>query len=303
MTHPVIGWERETPVPTHHIFNDYLSARDGRLYFQDLDLAQLFTGDRQDQGLGKTLPSPLEIVYLPKIRQKIEWMRQIFAAVSAEVGYAGRFHYAYASKANAAEEVVRTTLGAGAHCEMSSTVDVEIARLMIAAGRLPPERMVICNGFKPGGSDYAANVVGLKREHDNIIPVLEDLNELLPLIESGLPFDVGLRQKCYGPHQDQVEMEAANSRFGMDVGTLWKAAAATAAAPNLNLKLYHAMVGSQIVNAADFLTWLQPPIEIYARLRQRYPSLNIFDFGGGVPVPMTLNFTFDYRGFARLLLT
>ena len=200
MTHPVIGWEQETPVPTRHIFNDYLSARDGRLYFQDLDLAQLFTGGRQDQGLGRTLPSPLEIVYLPKIRQKIERMRRIFAAVSAEVGYAGRFHYAYASKANAAEEVVRTTLGAGAHYEMSSTVDVEIARLMIAAGRLPPERMVICNGFKPAGTDYAANIVRLKREHGNVIPVLEDLGELPPLIESGLPFDVGLRylpQKLY----------------------------------------------------------------------------------------------------------
>ena len=41
MTHPVIGWERETPVP-NHIFNDYLSAREGRLYFDDLDLTQLF---------------------------------------------------------------------------------------------------------------------------------------------------------------------------------------------------------------------------------------------------------------------
>ena len=64
MTHPVIGWERETPVP-NHVFNDFLSARDGRLYFEDLDLAQLFIGGRQDQGLGKLMPSPLELVYLP----------------------------------------------------------------------------------------------------------------------------------------------------------------------------------------------------------------------------------------------
>jgi arginine decarboxylase len=99
---------------------------------------------------------------------------------------------------------------------------------MIAAGHLPPDRMVFCNGFKPGGSDYA---------------------------------------------------------------------------PNLSLKLYHAMVGSQILSKTDFLAWLQPPIEIYAQLRQRHPSLSIFDFGGGIPVPMTLDFTFDYRGFARRLLT
>ena len=51
MSHPVIGWEAESPVPDY-TFNDYLSARDGRLYYEDLDLAQLFVGGREDQGLG-----------------------------------------------------------------------------------------------------------------------------------------------------------------------------------------------------------------------------------------------------------
>ena len=241
--------------------------------------------------MGRTLPSPLELVYLPKIRQKIERMRQIFADVIHEVGYAGRFHYAYASKANAAEEVVRTTLDVSAHYEMSSTVDVEIALLMIAAGRLPPDRLVICNGFKPGGTDYDDNIIRLRRVHDNVIPVIEDFAELPPLIESGLPFEVGLRQKSYGPHRGLDEMDGVNSRFGMSVADIHKAANLIAAAPNLSLKLYHAMVGSQILSEDDFLTWLEPPIEIYAQLRQRHPDLTIFDFGGGVPVPMTLDFT------------
>jgi arginine decarboxylase len=133
--------------------------------------------------------------------------------------------------------------------------------------------------------------------------VVEDFCELPPLIDSGLHFEVGLRQKSYGAHQNQAEMDAHNCRFGMDVDSIWKAAETIAAAPNLSLKLYHAMVGSQIVSETDFLTWLEPPIEIYAQLRQRYPSLSIFDFGGGVPAPMTLNFAFDYHGFVRRLLT
>ena len=42
-------------------------------------------------------------------------MRQIFADVIDEIGYSGKFHFTLTpSKANAAEEVVRTTLGAGA---------------------------------------------------------------------------------------------------------------------------------------------------------------------------------------------
>ena len=74
---PIVGWEEEVPVP-NHVFNDYLNSRDGRLYFEDLDLTQLILGDHKDQGLGRTLPNPLEIVYLPKIREKIQRLYSIF---------------------------------------------------------------------------------------------------------------------------------------------------------------------------------------------------------------------------------
>ncbi|MBE2197849.1 MAG: arginine decarboxylase [Anaerolinea sp.] len=302
MTHPIIGWEKTIPVPNKYYFTSYLNARNGRLHFEDLDLPQIFLGDQADQGLGQTMPSPLEIVYLPVIRQRIAQMNRVFAEVSAEVGYNGRFLYTYASKANAAEEVIRTTLGAGAHHEMSSTIDVDIARLMIQRGLLPPDRLIICNGFKPEGSAYATNIIRLRQEHTPVIPVLEDLGEIAPFLNAGLSFDVGLRQKSYGPNTSEAEIEAANSRFGLDLEHLWKAAAYIAAAPNLNLTLYHYMVGSQLMDDDTFLAYLKPGVDLYARLRQRYPTLHIFDFGGGMPAPMTLNFTFDYHGFARKLL-
>lgn len=299
--HPIIGWEHEAPVPDGHAFNDYLRVRNGRLFFEELDLAALFR-EEGPQGLTQALPSPLELIYLPLIRRKIADMNAIFAAAIEDVGYDGRFIYTYASKANAAEEVIRTTLQAGAHHEMSSTVDVDIARLMIRRGLLPPDRLIICNGFKTAGSPYAANILRLREEHERIIPVLDDLSELAPLLASGKRFDVGLRQKTYGPNRTEAEMEAANSRFGLDLHSVWKAADYIAAAPNLSLTLYHAMVGSQITDKAAFVDYLQPGIEVYARLRKRYPTLHIFDFGGGVPVPMTLDFQFDYDAFARGLL-
>ena len=303
MGRPVIGWEQEDPVPDGHTFNSFLQVQQGRLHLDGLDLAQLFVDSAEQNAMGRQFPSPLEIVYLPLIRRQIAAMRDVFRKVIADLNYAGSFHYAYASKANAAEEVVRTTLGAGAHHEMSSTVDVDIARLTVARGLLTPDRMVICNGFKPAGSDYAANIMRLKAEHDNIIPVLEDLNELPTFVDTTQRFDLGLRQKAYGAHADLAEMEAANSRFGMHLQDIWKAAEYVDAAPNLALKLYHAMVGSQIVDRQAFVSWLKPPMEIYARLRRRYPSLSIFNFGGGMPVAMTLDFDFDYHAFAGLLLT
>ncbi len=302
-SHPIVGWEKEHPVPENYQFNDYLNVRNGRLHMEDLDLFNLFVDDGPDQVYDRSLPSPLEIVYLPIIGYRIKQMQQFFAEVIDEVGYNGRFYYTYASKANAAEEVIRTTLASGAHHEMSSTVDVDIARIMIRRGLLTPDKYIICNGFKLSGGSYASNILQLQAIHEKIVPVVEDLSELPSLIESGLSFEVGLRLKTYGHHTTLEEIETVNSRFGLAAEDLWKAADYIAAAPNLNLTLFHAMVGSQILNEAEFVAWLKPGIETYARLRQRHPSLHIFDFGGGMPAPMTLNFEFDYYKFIRLLLT
>ncbi len=304
MPHPIIGWEHESPVP-NHIFNDFLSSRDGRLYFEDLDLAQMLIGGRQDQGLGRLMTSPLEIIYLPMIRQKITTLNDLFAEVAAEVGYTGQFHYAYASKANTAEEVVREALNTGAHYEMSSQVDTDIVAMMSNAGHLKPDRMVIANGFKPAGSGYARSLIRLKKTHDNLIPVLEDLIELAPFIESDQHFDLGLRLKCYGHrnHNTRTPIDSGNSRFGLTVEELWRAADIIAAASTPTLKLLHAMIGSQITSEHEFVSALKPAIELYARLRQRHSGLSIFDYGGGVPAPMTLNFRYDYREFFRQMMT
>ena len=193
MTHPIIGWEHESPVPNHE-FNSFLASRNGRLFYEDLDLAQLVHGGGQDQGLGRTLPSPLEIIYLPMLRQKVAELNSVFAEVAAEIGYAGRFHYTYASKANTAEEVVHAVLDAGANYEMSSQFDTVIVQTMQTSGVLSPERMVIANGFKPAGSGYAHSLVQLKRVHDNLIPVLirgareaaEDVLRLIRLCEASV---------------------------------------------------------------------------------------------------------------------
>ncbi len=299
----VIGWESENSIPDHS-FNDFLSSRKGRLYLEDLDLAGLFLGDHPEHGFGRVFTSPLEIVYLPKIRQKIASLRNIFQDVIRDTGYGGRFLYTYPSKANAAEEVVRTILEAGVDYEISSSVDVDIVGQMISRGCLKPEQSIICNGFKVPHMTYTERIIQLQIQRGNVIPVIEDLSEIQPLIDSGLHFDVGLRQKSYGHHTTLSEMDAANSRFGMQSSDIWRAAEIIAAAPTLQLKMYHAMVGSQIAAEGDFVGRLGAAIEIYAQLRQCYPSLSIFNFGGGVPVPMTLNFSFDIPAFVnRLLVT
>ncbi|MEM7330775.1 MAG: hypothetical protein AAF490_01695, partial [Chloroflexota bacterium] len=303
MTHPVIGWEQNDPVPDGHQFNHFLQNRNGRLHLKNIDLLSFFEKENDDTDKPSYLPSPLEIVYLPLIEQKIEMMETVFKEAARNTEYDGQFLYAYASKANAAEEVIRTTLRAGAHHEMSSTVDVDIARIMIHRGLLKPDKYIFCNGFKPANSDYASNIIRLRQDHEKLVPIIEDMTEIQSFLASGHQFDVGLRQKSYGNNKTEDEMNNANSRFGFDIDTIWKAADYIAAAPNLKLTTFHNMVGSQLVDPDGFVDRLRPGIEVYARLRQRHPHLHIFNFGGGMPVGMTLDFDFDYGYFAEHLLS
>jgi arginine decarboxylase len=296
------GWEKETPIPDGAV-NGYLRVRGGQLFLEDLNLTKLILGSDLPQGLPHPPGSPLEIVYLPLIPEKIAALRKVFDDVIAETGYGGRFLYAYPSKANAAEEVVRKALQTGVHFEISSAMDVDLIRIMLSRGYLTSRQMILCNGFKPGGSAYARHILDLQRIHGNVVPIVDDLAELPFLADSGRAFEVGLRQKSYGRHDDIAEMNEANSQFGMQLTDIARAAARIADAPNLTLRVYHAMVGGQIDREEDFIARLTPPIEIYAKLRQRHPDLTIFDFGGGIPAPMALDFDFDYPAFARLLLT
>lgn len=301
MSKPVIGWLRDEPVPNGHQFNEYLQVRNGRLFYQDLDLAGLFIAGDNPGGTDK-FESPLELVYLPRIRENVAYLQQVFAQAISDTGYAGKFIYAYASKANTAEEVVRTVLDTGVAYEISSATDVEIIWLMKSSNHLTPERMVLCNGFKQPGSQYARNIVRLRQTHEHVVPIIEDPRELETLVACGLPFEVGLRQKSYGSAQTLSQADAANSRFGMPLNALRETAQQIAALPNIQLVLYHAMVGSQITQVDEFITRLRPFMEIYAQLRQQHPALHIFDYGGGIPSPLTLNFDFDYNLFARRLL-
>jgi arginine decarboxylase len=310
VTRSIVGWESERPVPDGHRFTDFLQVRHGELYFDDLNLNQLFsprhpeaTGPMYPAAGDDKLPTPLETIHLSMIERRIRDMERAFRGAAADVGYDGAFLYAYASKANAAEEVIRTTLRTGAHHEMSSAVDVDIVHYMKERGFIPDSRIVMCNGFKESGSEYAEKLLAFRAEHERLMPIIEDLTEIEPFESSESTFDVGLRLKSYGKHASVDAMDRAHSRFGMSQEDLRVAAKRVESAENLRFVLFHCMVGSQLVDRNGFVDALIPGIDTYVELRKRYPTLHMFDFGGGIPARMTLDFEFDYRAMARRLLS
>lgn len=268
---------------------DFITRRNGQLYL----------GDRINlNSLARRCGTPLEVVYYPQITNQVQRMHAWADTARRETGYSGYFLYAYATKANFAAEVVQTALAAGAHYETSAAADVEIARHLWQHGVLPEDRLICCNGSKD--SAYLNAVRGLRLDGcTNVIPVIDDLDELAELRTCALPLRVGVRERAAGNRDGQ---HPGNDRFGLTPTEIDRVVEQLQGSRH-HLVLYHAMIGSQVEDSEHFLTMLRASLVTYCRLRQRVPTLRYFNFGGGVPTSgYSLDFDFDYAGFLKRLM-
>jgi arginine decarboxylase len=267
---------------------DFLSRRNQQLYF----------GDRVNLNLlARRYGTPLEIAYYPQISRQVQRMQLWARRARRESGYQGEFLYAYATKANFAAEVVQTALDAGAHYETSAATDMEIAAYLWRQGMLPADRLIFCNGSKDPA--YLESICKLRRDGcTNVLPILDDLDELAALQRCSAPLMLGVRERA-GNRDGQ---HPGNDRFGMTTEEIERAADQMGNGPH-KLVLYHAMVGSQIEDREHFLAMLRESVAAYCRLRQRVPTLRYFNFGGGMPTSgYSLSFSFDYLGFLQQLM-
>jgi arginine decarboxylase len=244
--------------------------------------------------------APLEIAYLPLITQQVERMLGWAGAARERAGYAGAFLYAYATKANFAEEVVRTALAAGANYETSATADVLIAHHLWRQGTLTDDRFLFCNGSKE--DSYIDAIVALREAgYERIVPILDDLDELEALIaRCRKPLMLGVRER----HAAETVNPAhpGGERFGLTQAEIAQAAARLAGTPH-RVVVYLAMVGSQLEDMDGWMARLARSAANYAELRRRVPTLRAFNFGGGMPTSAyALDFAFDYQVFLRRLM-
>ena len=273
------------------VLTDFLSRRNERLML----------GDTVDLGaLVREYGAPLEVAYCPLITQQVNNMLDYATTARAETGYTGEFLYAYATKANFSEEVVRTALNAGTHYETSAAADVVIAHHLWRQGILHEDKYIFCNGSKE--QSYVEGILALRLAgFERVVAVLDDVDELDELLKRcALPMLFGVRER----HDPKVvdRGHPGGERFGLtpsDIETVVQRLAGT----QHQLIVYHAMVGSQIEDAAAWEARLQRSATAYAQLAARVPSLTMFNFGGGMPTSgYDLQFQFDYTGFLRRLM-
>ncbi|CAA9276360.1 MAG: Biosynthetic arginine decarboxylase [uncultured Chloroflexia bacterium] len=266
--------------------NGFISRRDGRLMLADrVDL----------HALVERYGAPLEVAYLPLITHEVERVVEVARAAQRRTGYSHPLLYAYATKANFAEEVVRTALAAGAHYETSSTTDLQIATRLWQAGELPRDRWIFCNGSKE--EHYLQAIARLRLlGHERLVAVLDDLDELETLSACPAPLQLGVRAR-------QFAKSSGGDRFGLLPDEIDEVVDALRGTRH-QLVLYHAMVGSQIEDEEAWILKLTDAVEAYCALWREMPSLRFFNFGGGLPTSAySLDFDFDYERFFERLFT
>lgn len=275
-------------VPADGQLNGFLTRREGQLFLDDrINLNELI----QQYG------APLEVAYLPLITRQIDAMHAMVDEARHATQYRGDFFYAYATKANFAEEVVRTALQSGAHYETSASADIVIAHQLWSQGILANDRYMFCNGSKD--SVYRDAMIALREAgYERIVPIIDDLAELAYLIRHcSKPLLLGVRARF-----DIGDVDAdhpGGERFGLTPHEIQSAIAMLNGTPH-RLVLYHAMVGSQMEDANLWRIRLGASVDAYAELAAQVPDMHFFNFGGGMPTDAyAINFTFDYQGFLQ----
>lgn len=217
--------------------------------------------------------SPLE-VFLPFIiEQRLNRLFEITSDEMKRIGYKGKFTYHYPMKVNQSKEYVLPLVSEGAHLEVTSTNDLLIVKKLWEGENFQPKIRVLCNG--PKTAPYV-NVIRQLRENGlAIIPIIEDLHELA--IFKDFKGDIGVRINLQSKVKSHWDKKI--DRFGvtleeiLDVGKI------------RNLKILHYHIGSQTEREGDLILALKEALSAYKKIREKNPSLDTINMGGGFAIP------------------
>ena len=235
--------------------------------------------------------SPLRITYLPKIGQQIEKARRLFNDSIQKNDYKGKYYYCYCTKSNHFSFIIEETLKSKVHIETSSAFDFEIIKRLEKQGKIRKDIFIVCNGFKTEA--YIANIVQAAKEgYSNIIPVLDNMDELEHYEKAGISFNLGMRIAA----EEEPKYEFYTSRLGIrynDILPFFKDRIQPN--PNLNLKMLHFFIDTGIKDVNYYWTEFHKALKVYTDLKKVCPTLNTINLGGGMPIKHSLAFDFDYE--------
>ncbi len=223
--------------------------------------------------LADKMGTSLEILMPFVIEERLEDLLDTAHALSKKTGYKGKFIYHFPMKVNQNKEAIMAIVGEGAHLETSSYNDLYLIKKMLEQESFNPNIRILCNG--PKTDKYMNLIDELQHKGTKIFPIIEGPNELKLLQYS--KYDVGIRLDM--PVKAQSIWNKPIDRFGFSAKEILNMGKFK------NHKILHYHIGSQIEKLSDVIVPIKYALDVYFKLKEKNPSLDTLDIGGGMPIP------------------
>ena len=211
-----------------------------------------------------------------------------FDQAIAEFGYDGLYRPVYPVKVNQQRSVVREILRAGRSHRLGVEVGSKTELLVALALELPEQAFIVCNGFKD--DDYIQLALQGRALGRNVVIVIERRAELESVIaqldQARVRPLIGLRMKLSARGSGKWEKSTGYlSKFGLSTGQLLACVARLEEAGLSDcLKLLHFHIGSQVPDIRRVKGAIKEAAITYAKVRQKCPSVDVLNVGGGLGV-------------------
>ncbi|MBP6884743.1 MAG: hypothetical protein KBC17_02870 [Candidatus Pacebacteria bacterium] len=224
--------------------------------------------------LAEKMGTPLQILMPFVVEERLEDFLDLNKDLSKKIGYQGKFFYHYPMKVNQNKEVIMALVGEGAHLETSSYNDLYLIKKMLEQEKFNPNIRIMCNG--PKTDKYLNLIDELQHKGTKIFPLIEGPNELKVLQHSR--YDVGVRL-AMNDVKVNSRWKKPIDRFGFPANEI------LAMDKFKNLKILHYHIGGQIETLNDIIAPIKYALDVYCKLKEKNPSLDTLDIGGGMPIP------------------
>ena len=236
--------------------------------------------------------TPLKLTYLPKIGMQIKKAKDMFASAFKKHKYEGKYNYCYCTKSSHFSFIIEEALKNDIHLETSYAYDIEIVNKLYEKKKISKDTYIICNGYKQ--KSYTSRISRLLNTgFKNVIPILDNKEELKAYKSVKTPFKVGIRVAA----EEEPNFPFYTSRLGMRAKDILEfyVDEIEGFEHKFQLKMLHIFLNKGIKDDIYYWSELNKVINLYCQLKKICPELDSINIGGGFPIKHSLGFEYDYQ--------
>ena len=247
------------------------------LYYESFNLEEL----------AKKYGTPLKVVFLDNIKNRIQDLQNSFSLAIEKNNYKGSFIYAVANKANYSSEALITSAIYSNSVEVSSHYDLCITQKLYNIAKINKNKLIICNGYKP--KNYLDKIIEMMEQGFNILNIIDSVNEYEILREKKIAINVGIRINLKSLYSNDD-----NDRFGLTKNEIDYMVEMLKKDKLIRLTTIHFHQRGIHYYNEKFYQNLKYVIENHVvAIAKEIPTLANIDLGGGTPLPVYEDFDYD----------